>query len=163
MYIGNYVDLSSRAFISTNTTYQFHDNQKALYFNMNSKIAHHSALNHFSENSIGICDSGVDEILKHVVNARGMTKDDHEIQLVTKDIFIIGSGSGKWSKSDHSLNFHASQYSSHATSKKRLSDYIVLRKIEGTYFFLQMPKVEFISYHNMNNFHIFPFFRCACQ
>ena len=117
-------------------TYNFHDKENAVYFNMNSKIAHHSALNHFSENSIGVCDSGVSDVLKHVTSWNRELKSSPSIKSFPKDVYIIGSGSGEWSKSEKVYNWHASKLSTDSTEpakdiRKTLSNVVILRKIEG--------------------------------
>ena len=133
--------MSRRAFTSTNITYEFHSKDKAMYFNMNSKISHHSLLNHFSAQRIGICNSGVDDVLNYVTNTHHVNlrskKNDKTTNMrkTTKDVYVIGSGFGEWSKSEKVYDWHATQLPIGTPDnhiQKKISESVVLRKVEGT-------------------------------
>ena len=127
----DYKDISSLAFTSTNISYQFHDDENALYFNMNSKISHPTAIHHFSTNKIGICDSGISDVLQSMsskeIGSEGIPEKS------AKDIYILGTSTGKWSQSEHVFNFHVTKFPTESSTyiKKEISDMVVLRKIEG--------------------------------
>ena len=98
---------------------------------MNSKILHPSALHHFSNNNIGICDSGVHEFIQKTSPSLNNNKD---ATMIEKDVYILGSGSGKWSQSEHVLNWHITKFSTDTSPpyiQKIISEIVILRKIEG--------------------------------